>query len=34
MDASMKMLEAVLIVALWVVVLYGINELFKLNWMF
>ena len=34
MDASMRMLQIVLIIALWVVVLYGTNELFKLNWMF
>ena len=30
----MKALQISLIVALWVVVLRGINELFKLNWMF
>jgi len=30
----MKALQAVLIVALWLVVLYGINEMFKLSWMF
>jgi len=27
------MMKAVLIVVLWLVVLYGINEMFKLNWM-
>ena len=30
----MKALQISLIVALWVVVLRGINEMFKLNWMF
>ena len=31
---AMRLLQAVLIIALWVVVLYGINKLFKFNWMF
>ena len=31
---AMKTLQAVLIIALWVVVLRGINEMFKLIWMF
>lgn len=30
----MKALQIVLIIALWVVVLRGINEMFKLIWMF
>lgn len=30
----MKALQIVLIIALWFVVLRGINELFKLIWMF
>lgn len=33
MDASIRMLQAILIVIAWLVMLWFVNELFKLNWM-